>query len=146
MNTMRLIGKATTADLSRILRALVRSGCCGDFSPSLANRMLSAADDSMFLIIPVAVLRPRGEDDVDRTIALAASGDFKRPPPSGRGGRTDTNSQSPTFDVAIERSRARNPVKRGLLKHVRSRCRQLTASLSRTCRRRCSPLTFGGTP
>ncbi|WP_129468834.1 MULTISPECIES: hypothetical protein [Mesorhizobium] len=147
MNTVQRIRKAATADLLRIFGALGRSGCCGDFPPSLSSPILFAANDSIFLIGPVAVLHRREEDDLDRNIPPAALGDFERTPLSGRGG--GKRHQRPVADVgvAIERSRNRNPVKRGfLLKQVRSRCHQLTASLSRTCRRQYAFLTLGETP
>ncbi|RUX41207.1 hypothetical protein EOA33_33225, partial [Mesorhizobium sp. M4A.F.Ca.ET.050.02.1.1] len=83
MTTVQRIGKAATADLLRIFGALGRSGCCGDFPPSLVSRILFAANDSIFLILPVAVLHPCEEDDLDRIIAPAASGDFERTPLSG---------------------------------------------------------------
>lgn len=145
MNTMGRIG--TTADLLRIFGALGCSGCCGDFPPSLASRILFAANDSIFLIVPVAVLHPPEEDDLDRLIAPSASGNFERTPLSGRGGGNRHQRSVADVGVAIERSRNRNPVKRGfMLKQVCSRCHQLTASLSRTCRRQYALLTLGGTP
>lgn len=147
MTTVQRIGKAATADLLRIFGALGRSGCCGDFPPSLVSRILFAANDSIFLILPVAVLHPCEEDDLDRIIAPAASGDFERTPLSGRGGVNRHERSVADVGVAIERSRNRNPVKRGFtLKQVRSRCHRLTASRSRTCRRQYAFLTLGGTP
>ncbi|SJM30283.1 FAD-binding and (Fe-S)-binding domain-containing protein [Mesorhizobium delmotii] len=104
------IRPAETADVSRFLEALERSGYRGDIARDLATRTVFATDNSIYQVIPLAVLYPRKENDLDRIVALAASGAYGRIPLCARGGGTGTNGQSLTSGVVIDASRYMNRI------------------------------------
>ncbi|MGX9120866.1 FAD-binding and (Fe-S)-binding domain-containing protein [Mesorhizobium sp. BHbsci] len=106
----RRIGQDKTADVSRFLEALARSGYRGDIARDIATRTVFATDNSIYQVVPLAVLYPREGDDLDCIVTLAASGDFGRIPLSPRGGGTGTNGQSLTSGVVIDTSRYMNRI------------------------------------
>ncbi|WP_156913692.1 FAD-binding and (Fe-S)-binding domain-containing protein [Mesorhizobium sp. WSM3224] len=106
----RRSGHGEATDISPFLEALVRSGYRGEIARDLATRTVFATDNSIYQVIPQVVLYPREGNDLDRVIALAASGAFGRVPLSARGGGTGTNGQSLTSGVVIDTSRHLNRI------------------------------------
>ncbi|MER9076734.1 FAD-binding oxidoreductase [Mesorhizobium sp. M0904] len=106
----RRIGQGETADVSQFLEALARSGYRGDIARDISTRTVFATDNSIYQLVPLAVLYPREGDDLDRIVNFAASGDFGRIPLTARGGGTGTNGQSLTSGVVIDTSRHMNRI------------------------------------
>ncbi|OWK19966.1 hypothetical protein AJ88_34960 [Mesorhizobium amorphae CCBAU 01583] len=52
----RRIGHGATDDISRFLESLARSGYRGDIARDIATRTVFATDNSIYQVVPVAVL------------------------------------------------------------------------------------------
>ncbi|MFC5508628.1 FAD-binding oxidoreductase [Bosea massiliensis] len=96
--------------LSRFLTGLLGDGYAGEVAQDVASRLVSATDNSIYQVLPAAVLYPRGGEDINR-IVRAARSDPQRPIAlSPRGGGTGTNGQSLTRGVVVDVSRHLNRI------------------------------------
>ncbi|TCK08945.1 D-2-hydroxyglutarate dehydrogenase YdiJ [Marinobacterium mangrovicola] len=92
------------------VEALKESGFEGDLNPDYANRVVLATDNSIYQILPQAVLYPRNTDDLVRIAQLADSPRFKEVVLSARGGGTGTNGQSLTDGLVVDVSKHMNRI------------------------------------
>lgn len=96
-------------DTERTYRAfldeLPRAGFTGDVHVDDASRVVHATDNSVYQMLPQAVVHPRTPDDVVRLTRLAAEERFREVVLAPRGGGTGTNGQSLTDGVVVDTSR-----------------------------------------
>lgn len=90
--------------------ALKDAGFEGDLNPDYANRVVLATDNSIYQILPQAVLYPRNTEDLARIARLADSERFRDIVLSARGGGTGTNGQSLTDGLIVDVSKHMNRI------------------------------------
>jgi FAD/FMN-containing dehydrogenase/Fe-S oxidoreductase len=83
------------------LKTLKETGFTGDITDDLANRSVMSTDNSVYQVMPSAVLYPKSEDDVVRIFKLSSEERFKSIVFAPRGGGTGTNGQSLTSGIVI---------------------------------------------
>ncbi len=87
------------------LEELRREGLVGECASDLANRVVSSTDNSIYQIMPQAVLYPKSSDDLDLIMRVANRDAFKSLKFYARGGGTSTNGQSLGPGVVVDTSR-----------------------------------------
>ena len=92
---------------SRFLDALCEAGFAGDVADDGASRLVGATDNSIYHIVPDAILFPAHAKDVVLAAQLAAKMDIAL---TARGGGTGTNGQSLNTGVVLDTSRHMNRV------------------------------------
>ncbi|MFD1215106.1 MULTISPECIES: D-2-hydroxyglutarate dehydrogenase YdiJ [Microbulbifer] len=92
------------------LEALKQAGFRGDLSPSYASRTVLSTDNSIYQVLPQAVVYPRDEHDLQLLMQLADREDFHAVVLSPRGGGTGTNGQSLTDGIVVDISRHMNRI------------------------------------
>src|SRR5690606_35512347 len=91
----RLDSDAGLAPLYRaFLQALRSSRFDGDLQTDYAQRLVAATDNSVYQLVPEAVVFPRNHADVVTLLRLAPEPRFRGVQLSPRGGGTGTNAQS----------------------------------------------------
>jgi FAD/FMN-containing dehydrogenase/Fe-S oxidoreductase len=92
-----------SAKTRSFLEELRRSGFSGDLADDMATRVVGATDNSIYQLLPQAIVYPRTTADVVLLLRTAAAG------PAGpgltltaRGGGTGTNGQSLTSGVVVD--------------------------------------------
>ena len=102
------------ATLSRVyadyLSALAQSAFCGDIDASYAGRMMAATDNSVYQLLPQAVIYPKSRQDIVLAMQLAQQAAYQAVRFSPRGGGTGTNGQSLNDGIVIDLSRHMNQV------------------------------------
>ena len=105
---------AALAGVDRIYRdfldALPVAGFTGDIHPDAATRLVTATDNSVYQILPQAVVYPRGTNDVAAFCRVVSEPRFADITFSPRGGGTGTNGQSLSDGVIVDTSRHMNHV------------------------------------
>jgi FAD/FMN-containing dehydrogenase/Fe-S oxidoreductase len=97
---------APLPDLYReFLAQLSAEGFSGEIATDYATRLVTATDNSVYQLLPVAVVFPRHEADVELTLRLAHSESFRGIKLSPRGGGTGTNGQALCDGVILDVSR-----------------------------------------
>ncbi|MFT4927288.1 MAG: FAD/FMN-containing dehydrogenase/Fe-S oxidoreductase [Phenylobacterium sp.] len=89
----------------RYLSELAQSSFAGDVEQSYASRLTVATDNSVYQLMPQAVIFPKSLDDIVALTKLGNLSEFKTITFSPRGGGTGTNGQSLTPGVVIDLSR-----------------------------------------
>ncbi len=84
---------------------LTIKGFMGDFHHDYPNRLLNATDNSIYELMPQAVIQPKHLDDLKIIINAANNEEFKNLTFTSRGGGTGTNGQSLTSGIVIDLSR-----------------------------------------
>lgn len=79
---------------AEFLKAVSLSQYSGEIRTDYATRLVTSTDNSVYQIIPLAVLYPSNERDIQEVIRLLSSEDFVQVKLSPRGGGTGTNGQS----------------------------------------------------
>ncbi|GGB93386.1 FAD-linked oxidase [Marinobacterium zhoushanense] len=92
------------------IEALKHAGFEGDLNPDYANRVVLATDNSIYQILPQAVLYPRNTQDLVRIAELAEQPRFREVVLSARGGGTGTNGQSLTDGLVVDISKHMNRI------------------------------------
>ncbi len=92
------------------LRALAKVGYKGEWQADHASRILNATDNSIYQIMPQAVLYPRTDDDLKIILRLAQKEPYTAIKFMPRGGGTGTNGQSLNDCVIIDTSRHLNRI------------------------------------
>lgn len=87
------------------LDAIDQQGFKGEISPHQADRVVASTDNSIYQLLPQAVLYPKHEQDLKIIFSLANRAEFHDIYFSPRGGGTGTNGQSLTDGVVIDCSR-----------------------------------------
>ncbi len=92
-------------DYEAFTRALARDGFVGDIQTDFATRLVASTDNSVYQLLPQAVIFPRDADDVARVMTLLARERFRQLSVSARGGGTGTNGQSLSSGIILDVSR-----------------------------------------
>jgi len=92
------------------LKGLKKSSYRGDICDDYANRSVMATDNSVYQLMPQAVLYPKTEDDVITIFQLANLPEFKMIKFAARGGGTGTNGQSLTDGIIINFTKYMNKI------------------------------------
>jgi FAD/FMN-containing dehydrogenase len=92
------------------LDALAAAGFRGDIARDDSNRLALSTDNSIYQILPQAVVYPRDRDDVITLCQLAAKGTFHDIILSPRGGGTGTNGQSLCDGIMVDVSKYMNRI------------------------------------
>ncbi|WP_127959377.1 FAD-binding and (Fe-S)-binding domain-containing protein [Serratia microhaemolytica] len=92
------------------LSLLKQSGFVGDVATRYADRLSMATDNSVYQLLPDAVVFPRSTADVVLLTRLAQQADFQALTFSPRGGGTGTNGQSLNCGIVVDMSRYMNQI------------------------------------
>jgi FAD/FMN-containing dehydrogenase/Fe-S oxidoreductase len=92
------------------LARLAARGFSGEIRTDYATRLIAATDNSVYQLVPVAVIYPKTEDDVAHALALAHEPAFRDIKLSPRGGGTGTNGQALCDGVIMDVSRHQNRI------------------------------------
>lgn len=91
-----------TTTTRAFLRELERAGFAGDVADDLATRVVGATDNSIYQILPQAIIYPRTREDVVLSMRIAASAPYRGLTLTARGGGTGTNGQSLTSGLVVD--------------------------------------------
>ncbi|WLI77165.1 FAD-binding and (Fe-S)-binding domain-containing protein [Kosakonia sp. H02] len=92
------------------LQALEQQGFTGDTATSYADRLTMATDNSIYQLLPDAVVFPRSTSDVALITRLAAQERFRSLIFTPRGGGTGTNGQALNQGIIVDMSRYMNRI------------------------------------
>lgn len=92
------------------LQVLEQQGFTGDTATSYADRLTMATDNSVYQLLPDAVLFPRSTADVALLARVAAEPRFKSLIFTPRGGGTGTNGQALNGGIIVDMSRYMNRI------------------------------------
>ncbi|HEY7884211.1 MAG TPA: FAD-binding and (Fe-S)-binding domain-containing protein [Cellvibrionaceae bacterium] len=92
------------------IEALGAAGFAGELNPDYANRTVLATDNSIYQVLPQAVVYPRHLDDLVLLAQISQRDEFQQIVLSPRGGGTGTNGQSLTDGVVVDTSRHMNTI------------------------------------
>lgn len=95
---------------AQFLQRLQDRGFTGDVERDYAQRFAQATDNSIYQLLPEAVLYPTSTDDLQLMMQLLAEPKFHNVVISGRGGGTGTNAQSLTNGIMVDTSRHMNRI------------------------------------
>lgn len=84
---------------------LIENGFVGDIHTDYPTRLLNATDNSIYELVPEAVIQPMHAQDIERIIKLANQEPFTKLAFAPRGGGTGTNGQSLSNKIIIDFSR-----------------------------------------
>lgn len=96
--------------VAQFLQQLPQNGFTGLIQTDYATRLINATDNSVYQVLPQAVLTPKNEQDVASIFRLAAEPVFHSLNFSPRGGGTGTNGQSLTRGIVIDVARLQNHI------------------------------------
>jgi FAD/FMN-containing dehydrogenase/Fe-S oxidoreductase len=96
--------------VSDFLEALQKDGFTGDITTSYADRLTMATDNSIYQLLPDAVVFPKSTADVDLIARVAGQARFKTLTLTPRGGGTGTNGQSLNNGIVVDMSRYMNRI------------------------------------
>jgi FAD/FMN-containing dehydrogenase/Fe-S oxidoreductase len=92
------------------LEALEQQGFTGDTATSYADRLTMATDNSIYQLLPDAVIFPRSTSDVALIARIAAQARFQSLIFTPRGGGTGTNGQALNQGIIVDMSRYMNRI------------------------------------
>lgn len=92
------------------LKALEQQGFTGDIATRYADRLTMATDNSIYQLLPDAVVFPRSTADVALVARVAAEPRFESIAFTPRGGGTGTNGQSLNHGIVVDMSRYMNRI------------------------------------
>lgn len=92
------------------LDLLRQDGFNGDLATSYADRLMMATDNSIYQLLPDAVVFPRSIADVVLMCRLASEDKFKSLTFTPRGGGTGTNGQALSTGIVVDLSRYMNHI------------------------------------
>jgi FAD/FMN-containing dehydrogenase/Fe-S oxidoreductase len=92
------------------LDALAKTAFSGEMRPDFASRLLMSTDNSIYQILPQAIVFPRTESDLVHLFKLANQERFKSLTFSPRGGGTGTNGQSLSPGMIVDCSKYMNQI------------------------------------
>lgn len=92
------------------LQVLEQQGFTGDTATSYADRLTLSTDNSIYQLLPDAVLFPRSTADVTLIARLAGEERFRSLVFTPRGGGTGTNGQSLNQGIVVDMSRYMNRI------------------------------------
>lgn len=92
------------------LQALKQQGFTGDTATNYADRLTMATDNSIYQLLPDAVVFPRSTADVSLITRLAGEARFQSLVFTPRGGGTGTNGQALNHGIIVDLSRYMNRI------------------------------------
>jgi FAD/FMN-containing dehydrogenase/Fe-S oxidoreductase len=92
------------------IEQLQQQGFSGDTSPDYANRVVQSTDNSIYQLLPQAVVYPASVEDLMLITRLSSQSYFSRIRMSPRGGGTGTNGQSLSDGLIVDTSRHMNRI------------------------------------
>ncbi len=92
------------------LSQLAAGEFAGDVATDYATRLVHATDNSVYQLLPQAVLFPRSEADVSAVFKVASRSEFRDVKLVPRGGGTGTNGQSLNTGIVLDLSRYQNRI------------------------------------
>ncbi|SLM63619.1 predicted FAD-linked oxidoreductase [Dickeya aquatica] len=92
------------------LEALKQQGFTGDTATNYADRLTMATDNSIYQLLPDAVVFPRSTADVALLARLAGEAPFRELVFTPRGGGTGTNGQALNQGIVVDMSRYMNRI------------------------------------
>ncbi|MCY9804856.1 FAD-binding and (Fe-S)-binding domain-containing protein [Vibrio scophthalmi] len=92
------------------LEELKAAGFTGDIETQYASRLAVATDNSVYQLLPQAIVHPKSTEDVALIGQISIKPVYERVKFSPRGGGTGTNGQSLTQGVVVDLSRHMNKV------------------------------------
>ena len=96
--------------VERYIHALNESGFTGDTTTRYGDRLTLATDNSIYQLLPQAIVFPRSTADVILVMRLAVQDEYRSVTFTPRGGGTGTNGQSLNNGVVIDLSRYMNRI------------------------------------
>ncbi|MBL7525074.1 FAD-binding and (Fe-S)-binding domain-containing protein [Legionella bononiensis] len=97
---------AVTSSVHLFLQTLKETtGFHGEIDQSLSSRLIVSTDNSVFQVLPQAVIFPKNEQDIVSIFTLAQLKEYQDVSFSPRGGGTGTNGQSLSSGIIIDCSR-----------------------------------------
>lgn len=94
----------------QFLYELQQQGFTGDTGTSYAERLSMATDNSIYQLLPQAVIFPRSSADVQIITRVAGQDKYRELSFTPRGGGTGTNGQSLTEGIVVDMSRYMNRI------------------------------------
>lgn len=94
----------------QFLQALASRGFKGEISSNYGDRTVLSTDNSIYQVLPQAVLFPKDVGDLIKLAELSQQPQFRPVKLTPRGGGTGTNGQSLTDGVVVDTSRHMNKV------------------------------------
>ncbi len=99
------------SELAKIyLAALKSQGFTGDIETRYSERLIMSTDNSIYQLLPQAVIFPRSTADVQLLARVADEAQFKTLTFTPRGGGTGTNGQSLADGIVVDLSRHMNRI------------------------------------
>lgn len=98
------------AIVEKFLTQLKALNFTGDIETSLAERLISATDNSIYQVMPEAIIFPKSNSDVEKVMTLLALPEYQTVTLSTRGGGTGTNGQSLNDGIILDISRHMNQI------------------------------------
>ena len=92
------------------LQALEQQGFTGDTATSYADRLTMSTDNSIYQLLPDAVIFPRSTADVALIARVAAESAYRSLVFTPRGGGTGTNGQALNQGIIVDMSRYMNRI------------------------------------
>lgn len=96
--------------IAQFLDTLKLKNFSGDIEVSDAQRLISATDNSIYQMMPEAILFPKSNQDVQKVMSLLAEPQYQSVTLSTRGGGTGTNGQSLNNGIILDISRHMNQI------------------------------------
>lgn len=97
-----------TASYKKYLKKLAQQGFRGEIETNYSSRLAVATDNSVYQLLPQAVIFPLDLQDVVTATTLLGEGEFQSVKVTPRGGGTGTNGQSLTDGLVVDLSRHMN--------------------------------------
>ena len=97
-------------NVDRFLQELKHTDFSGEIRADFASRLLSSTDNSIYQILPQAVIFPKTTADIVAIFQLANQPAFQKLTFSPRGGGTGTNGQSLATGIILDCSRYMNQI------------------------------------
>ena len=92
------------------LKELQNAGFCGDINSDQATRLVASTDNSVYQIVPQAVIFPRHIEDLKKIFDLMNQERFKKIKVTPRGGGTGTNGQALSYELVIDVTKYMNQI------------------------------------
>ncbi|MDF1760450.1 MAG: FAD-binding and (Fe-S)-binding domain-containing protein [Coxiellaceae bacterium] len=101
---------SSSSPIESFLAALEAAGFDGDIETDLSTRLLNATDNSVYQIMPLAVVMPKHTQDIQQLCQLIHQAEYKRLAVTPRGGGTGTNGQSLSESIIVDCSKYMNNI------------------------------------
>lgn len=110
MTVDQTFNRHADTDTKAYLTALRQTLFQGDILDDYPSRLINATDNSIYQVLPKAVIAPLTHDDIDIALSLAAEDRFQAIQFTPRGGGTGTNGQSLNNTIILDTSKYLNNI------------------------------------